>query len=440
MTRSVEAAEYAEREACKLPTADFQLQTADCGLQTANAHACYAPAVFSERLPWDAETNALSEEVARFRGESRPFIDLTVSNPTLAGLDYPTEELADALREAAAAKYDPNPSGILSAREALAEFLSSPGDEVSADDLVLTASTSEAYGYLLKLFCDPGDEVITPKPGYPLLEHLAALESVSLRFSAIEPLRGEKRTRWRHDLDSLAAACGDRTRFVSVVHPNNPTGNYVAEDEQRGIAAICSERSLPLVSDEVFYAFALGDEPLPPAMAALPVPLTFSLGGLSKSAGLPHWKLGWIRIGGDVARREEARRALELIADTYLSAATPVQVALPRILALAPLIRGRISERCRTNLAAVLRSMNHSSVDVLAPQGGWTVVLRLPRLCSDEELALRLLRENGVLVQPGYFYDFSNDGFVVLSLLCEPGEFGRGVEKLAAFLETHIGR
>jgi aspartate/methionine/tyrosine aminotransferase len=169
-------------------------------------------------------------------------------------------------------------------------------------------------------------------------------------------------------------------------------------------------------------------------------PLTFSLGGLSKSAGLPHWKLGWIRLGGEASRRTGARRALELIADTYLSAATPVQVALPRILAIAPLIRRRISERCRVNLATASRTLDHSSVDVLAPQGGWTVVLRLPRLCSDEELALRLLREREVLVQPGYFYDFATDGFVVLSLLCDPRQFARGAQAVAAFLDTHIGR
>src|SRR5947209_13655582 len=276
-----------------------------------------------------------------------PVIDLTETNPTRVGLPYPEAELAELLRRGAAPEYQPHPLGILAAREALAAALSTPGDAVSPDDLVLTASTSESYSYLFKLLADPGDEVLTAAPSYPLLDSLAALDSLVLRHVYLEPGR-----RFAFDVERVELALSDRTRLLALIHPGNPTGAFLSVPEQAAVLGLCASREVPLISDEVFFDFGLADDPLraPPA-AASGEALAFSLGGLSKSAGLPGWKLGWIRVGGPADLRRRALDALEMVADSYLSVSTPVQRALPGVLALAPRIRAAILERVRGNPA-----------------------------------------------------------------------------------------
>lgn len=359
--------------------------------------------MFSKRAHWSAPVNALTRERRRRGG----LLDLTVSNPTNAGLAYPHEELADALARGARASYDPDPRGILSAREALAAEL-----RCHPDDLVLTASTSEAYSFLFKLLTDPGDVVLTPTPSYPLLEHLASMELVELRTFAME-----FHQRWEiHDLP-----VDTRTRAIVVVNPNNPTGSFVTQREQDALAA----HGIPIISDEVFLDYPL--EGSGTSFAREDV-LTFTLGGLSKSAGLPHFKLGWIRVSGP--GRREALEALELIADNFLSVATPVQVALPDLLRIAPRIRSAISERTRTNLATLRRTFESvPAVRVLPVEGGWSAVIRVPRVQSDEELALAML-DRGVVVQPGYFFDFETEGHVVVSLLTPENVFAEGIVRL----------
>jgi aspartate/methionine/tyrosine aminotransferase len=354
--------------------------------------------VFSHRAHWSAPLNRLTLE-RRKRGE---LLDLTETNPTRA-FDYP--DLGDALSRGARAPYDPDPRGLLSARESLAAHL-----HCSADDLLLTASTSEAYSFLFKLLCDPGDEVLTPVPSYPLLEHLASLELVALRTFPMEFHR-----RWEiHDVP-----VSPHTRAIVVVNPNNPTGSFVRSYEQDALAA----HGLPIISDEVFLDYPLDSSGQTFVRDDV---LTFTLGGLSKSAGLPHFKLAWIRVSGP--GKEQALDALELIADNFLSVGTPVQVALPSLLEAGAEIRGRISARTRANLAT-LRSLATPSMHVLPVEGGWSAVIRVPRVMSDDELALALL-DRGVVVQPGYFFDFASEGYIVVSLLTREEVFGEGVRRV----------
>lgn len=357
--------------------------------------------MFSNRAHWSAPVNELTRERRR-RGE---LLDLTETNPTRAGLPYPHDELAEALARGARATYDPDPRGLRSAREALAEELG-----CDADDLLLTASTSEAYSFLFKLLTDPGDAVLTATPSYPLLEHLASLELVELRTFAMELHR-----RWEiHDVP-----VDGRTRAIVVVNPNNPTGSFVTPREQDALAAM----GIPIISDEVFLDYPLDASGTTFVRDDV---LTFTLGGLSKSAGLPHFKLAWIRVSGP--GKAEALEALELIADNFLSVATPVQVALPELLRIGPRIREAIAQRTRTNLAT-LRATLPPSMQVLPVEGGWSAVIRVPRVMSDEALAIALL-DRGVVVQPGYFFDFAQDGYLVVSLLTREDVFSEGVARL----------
>jgi alanine-synthesizing transaminase len=387
----------------------------------------------SSRFPWENPLNRLTRAVAERAARGLPTIDLTETNPTRVGISYPEEELAELLRRGAGPGYEPHPQGMPAAREALAAVLSTPGDEVSPDDLVLTASTSESYSYLFKLFADPGDEVLTAAPTYPLLDSLAALEALELRHVVLEPER-----RFAIDLDAVDSAMAGNTRLLVAVHPGNPTGTFLSVREQAGLSALCASRRIPLISDEVFADYALADPPADrpragPA-AASGEAVTFSLGGLSKGAGLPSWKLGWMRAGGPPALRRQALAALEHVADTYLSVATPVQRALPGVLELAPRIRAAILARLRANLSALRAALAGLPVQLLEPEGGWSAVLRVSGRSTDEDLVLEILDRAGVLVHPGYFFDFASDDFLVLSLLPEPGRFAEGARRLASFL------
>ena len=363
--------------------------------------------MFSRRAHWNAPINRLTLA----RAGRTDLLDLTQTNPTHAGIDYPLDELREALARGAAATYDPDPRGIRSAREALAA-----NHGCSPYDLVLTASTSEAYAFLFKLLGDPGDAILTATPSYPLLEHLASMELLELHSF---PLEFHKR--WAIDPARVAVALTPRTRAIVVVHPNNPTGSFLLDAEADAIAGF----GLPVISDEVFFDYTLDGSGTSIVREDV---LSFTLGGLSKSAGLPHFKLGWIRVSGP--GKTEAIAALELIADNFLSVATPVQVALPELLRIAPRIRESISRRTRENLDALRAAFATTpSTHVLPVEGGWSAVLRVPRVMSDEELALQLL-DRGVIVQPGYFFDFASDGYLVVSLLTERPVFDEGVRRM----------
>jgi aspartate/methionine/tyrosine aminotransferase len=359
--------------------------------------------MFSRRAQWNTPPNRLA--IARQRHPNA--LDLTESNPTRAGIDYPLDEISEAFARSARAAYDPDPRGLRSAREALAEHLN-----CDVDDLLITASTSEAYSFLFKLLTDPGDNVVTATPSYPLLEQLAHLELIEQRTFAMEFHK-----RW--EIDAAHAPIDARTRAIVVVNPNNPTGSYVTPEEQKALRGL----RVPIISDEVFLDYGDGG-----AFAGDDV-LTFNLGGLSKSAGLPHLKLGWIRAGGPGKR--EALDALELIADNFLSVATPVQVALPALLAIGARIRDAIRERTRASLETLERVLStRPHAQLLPVEGGWSAVVRVPQLESDEEFALRALEEHDVIVHPGYFFDFERDGYFVVSLLTPPATLEEGISRI----------
>lgn len=368
---------------------------------------------FSHRTNWNAAINRLTLARQR-RGDD--LLDLTQSNPTRAGIEYPLDELAEVMARASRAPYSPAPRGLRSAREALATAL-----RCDPDHLLITASTSEAYAFLFKLLCDADDEVIAAVPSYPLLEHISGLESIRVRSVPLEFHR-----RWQFDWQRVREAITDRTRAIVAVNPNNPTGSYVSPQEQEELARL----GLPIISDEVFIDYAL--EGTGSTFVRDDV-LTFTLDGLSKSAGLPHYKLAWIRVSGPPAARREAMAALELIADSFLSVATPVQAALPELMQLGARIQTAIAERALRNIQYLrAEARGVPSLHVLPVEGGWSAVLRLPVTESDEELALRLIENDGVLVHPGYFFDFQSNGYLVVSLLTEPQVFDEGLRRLLA--------
>lgn len=381
--------------------------------------------MFSQRLKWDVHANPISRLVAHKRSAGVPVLDLTESNPTHAGFSYSPEILAP-LVDLRALRYDPDPRGIQTAREAVASYYARRGPRIDSSRVLLTASTSEAYSYLFKLLADPGDEVLAPRPSYPLFEFLASLESVQVRQY---PLLYDGA--WHIDFEALERSVTPRTRAIVVVNPNNPTGSFLKMAEQERLESLCVSCGLAILSDEVFCDYPHGeDAQRVPTLVGERQALTFSMSGLSKISGLPQLKLGWIAVSGPSAR--EACERLEWIADTYLSVSTPVQLALPRLL-MAP-VRDEIRRRTAENLRWLLEVAQGTALNVLRAEGGWYAVVQVPRTRSEEEWVLTLLEHHDVLVQPGFFYDFESEAFLVLSLLTESAVFHEGVRLLLAIL------
>ena len=351
---------------------------------------------FSNRLPREHRPNALFEMLAEKLAAGIPILDLTESNPTRAGIDYPVGFLG-ALADERALSYEPEPFGLPAARLAIAQEYGT-----SFDRVIMTASTSEAYSWLFKLLCDPGDEVLVPRPSYPLFEYLARLESVAVRHYNVFYDHG-----WFIDFHTLERAIGERTRAIIVVNPDNPTGHFIRRHEVEQLSTLCARHDLPLISDEVFSDYLI--EPAADSVLTLQGIADFTLNGLSKLVGLPQMKLAWM-----ITKRPMPE--LEIIADTYLSVGTPVQVALPALLGLRRSIQRQIIERVRHNLGLVERK--------LVVEAGWYAVIPV---LDEEETALGLLRDRNVLVQPGYFYDFERSGYLVVSLLTRPEVFEEGI-------------
>lgn len=389
--------------------------------------------MFSSRLPWDAPRNRLSQAFEARRRAGAGILDLTESNPTRAGFSYPAEDLLAAVADARALVYEPAPAGLASARQAVAGWYRERGYAVDPSRILLTAGTSEAYAFLFKLLANPGEEVLVPVPSYPLFDHLAALESVRLRPYPLHYDHG-----WLVDTEALAAAVTPATRAVIVVSPNNPTGSYLKRRELEALIAVCSRHDLALIADEVFADYALGPDPdRAPSLAGCGEVLAFALNGLSKCAGLPQMKLGWIVAGGPDELRPGAFERLELIADAYLSVGAPVQHALPRLLEAGRPVQEQIAARVRANLEALTVLVGcHSECELLRVEGGWYAVLRVPRTRGEEDWCLELLERDGVLVQPGFFYDFPSEAFLVLSLLTPPEVFAEGVGRLLRRVQT----
>ena len=385
---------------------------------------------FSRRLPPHVELNALTHALARVRAAGVVVVDLTESNPTRAGIAYPAD-LLRGLGGRAALRYEPHALGLPSAREAVARDHARRGVSLDPGRIVLTASTSEAYAWLFKLLCDSGESVLVPRPSYPLFEHLARLEGV-----CTIPFGLEYHGRWAIDASFLDGAPAN-TRAVIIVSPNNPTGSYVSARDLEQVSALCRDRGWALIVDEVFADYPLeADAPLTDIAARSDV-LAFTLGGLSKSAGLPQLKLGWIVVGGPPEARAAALAALELIADSFLSVATPVQLAAGDLLERATSIRTQIHERVRANLATLRdAARSFAACEVLRTEGGWSAVIRVPATRSEEQLVLDLLEHEGILVHPGYFFDFPREAFVVVSLLPQSDIFREASMRLLRFANS----
>ena len=380
---------------------------------------------FSKRTGWDVAESGFAAAVREAQAGGRRLIDLTVSNPTVCGFSYDSAVVLGALRDDRALVYDPDPRGMRSAREAVAGYYADHGARsVDPDALVLTTSTSEGYGYLFRLLCDPGDEVLVAEPSYPLFDFLADLEDVRLRSYPLFYDYG-----WWIDFAELERRIGSRTRAIVVVHPNNPTGHGIRLAERVRLEEICLQHGLALIVDEVFldYPVEIGGAELS-SFAVGPHPvLTFILSGMSKIAGLPQMKVGWIAGFGPKGARGEALGRLEVVADTFLSMNAPAQLALPGWLAGRQEIQRQILGRVRSNLSGAKRG----GLDVLVVEAGWSATLRLEQRSGAGDLAVEVLRETGVLVHPGSFYGMAEGGRVVVSLIGLEGEFVEGVRLLS---------
>jgi aspartate/methionine/tyrosine aminotransferase len=383
--------------------------------------------MFSQRTCFDLTPNRLTEALASRRARGELVLDLTQSNPTSVGIPYP-QDVLQPLADPAGRLYEPCARGSEAVRTAVSRDFARRGLGVPPERLLLTASTSEAYAFLFKLLCDPGGEVLVPRPGYPLFDYLAALEGVrpvsySLAFD------GE----WHLDLAAVRERLTPLTRAVVVVSPANPTGQYLKRAELTALLALCAEHGLALISDEVFADFPAGDdERRVPSVAGHDGPaLAFALGGLSKSCGLPQVKLGWIAVSGPEAARDEALARLEIVADSFLSVGTPIQVAAPALLQRLPELQAPLRARVDRNREAVGRAFAPPCLaTLLASEGGWSAVVQVPATLSEEERVLRLLEKHGVLVHPGYFFDFPREAFLVLSLLSPSDVLDEGLLRL----------
>lgn len=414
--------------------------------------------MFAERTNWRLAANPFTRAVEEVRASGRRVLDLTVSNPTRVGLRYDTTAILNALQSERALDYDPQSKGLLSAREAVTRYYgrarglkASSVSRIDAERIVLTTSTSEGYSFVFRLLCNAGDELLVPKPSYPLFEFLADLQDVKLVPYPLIYDHG-----WQMDFHSLEKAVTARTRGVVVVHPNNPTGSYVHETEIGLLNAFCREHGLALIVDEVFLDYDLGTsgtkahfeggvdlsaERAAPSKARSfawnQEVLTFTLSGLSKISALPQMKVAWIVTSGPSNLVGEAMARLEVIADTYLSMNAPIQWAVPALLEQRQDIQAQLIQRVQFNLAELDRQLaTQTACQRLCVEGGWYAVLRVPVTRSDEELAIALVKEKEEVVHPGHFYDFPSDGYLVVSLIAEEKQFSEGIERTLEFLSS----
>jgi alanine-synthesizing transaminase len=387
--------------------------------------------MFSDRTNWKLTRNRFTTAFEEVRAAGREVLDLTISNPTRAGFDYDEAAILAALSSSRAMDYDPQPKGLLEAREAVSGYYGEHATtELDPEQLILTTSTSEGYSYVFRLLCNPGDEVLIPKPSYPLFEFLADLQDVKLVPYPLIYDHG-----WQIDFPSIAKAVSPRTRAVVVVHPNNPTGSYVKPNERDALNRFCAEHDLALVGDEVFLDYA-HDGRSRSSLALNREVLTFTLSGLSKVSALPQMKVAWMVASGPTAQWKDAVARLEVIADTYLSMNAPIQWAVPILLQQRKSMQKQLLDRVLANLTELDRQLAaRKACQRLGVEGGWYAVLRVPVTGSDEDLTIELLRSKSVLVHPGHFYDFPGEGHLVLSLIGPRGEFAEGIRRVLEIVD-----
>jgi len=385
--------------------------------------------MFSHRTAWNLEPNPLSKALADRLSSGKPVIDLTESNPTKCGFHFEAEQVLAALSHPGSLNYEPVPQGLLPARNAVVDYYRSRQCLVNVNDIFLTTSTSEAYSFLFRTLCNPGDEVLIPQPGYPLFNFLADIQDVAtLPYPLIYDYG------WQIDFHALQRVVSPRTRAIVVVNPNNPTGHFCKTDDMHPLNQICVEGDLAIIADEVFLDFSLGKE-IPRSFAANDKALTFTMSGLSKISGLPQMKVAWLIATGPETLKQQAVARLEMIADTYLSMNTPMQLALPALLELRHDFQQQCIERTRNNLAQLDELLSTQKLCTrLNPEGGWYVVIKVPVTGGDDDFALELLGTHGVYVHPGHFYDFVGDGYVVVSLIPPEPAFATGTQALVALI------
>jgi alanine-synthesizing transaminase len=399
--------------------------------------------MFADRTNWNLTPNRLSEALAEHLAAGKRLYDLSASNPTEGGFEYDSESVLQALGNETALTYVPDPKGLQRARQAVAEYYAGRGDEVSVEDIILTTSTSEAYSFVFRTLCNPGDELLVPAPSYPLFGFLADIHDIRLVKYPLLYDYG-----WQIDFHALEQAITPRTRGAIVVNPNNPTGHFVKPEDLATLNEICSARDMALVADEVFLDFAYGDANTrrevvknsrprgaagrkPGSLAVNAGALTFTMSGLSKIAGLPQMKAAWLVASGPEELKTKALERLEVIADTYLSMNAPVQLALPELLQQRHGFQKQVTARVRRNVAELDRQLSQKkSCSRLEIEGGWYAVLRVPATRSDDDLAVELLTSKGIYVHPGHFYDFSTDGYLIVSLIMQEREFSEGIRRL----------
>jgi alanine-synthesizing transaminase len=382
--------------------------------------------VFADRTNWNLKANPLSEALAQHRAAGKPLLDLTASNPTECGFTYDSRAILQTLANPASLTYDPDPRGLLSARRAVAAYYAARSAEVSADSIILTTSTSEAYSFVLRTLCNPGDEILIPEPSYPLFAFLADIQDVKLVPYPLDYDYG-----WQINFHALQRAITPRTRGVVAVHPNNPTGHFTKPHELEKLNEICFSRNLAIIADEVFLDFTLQESQSPFTLAQNDRVLAFTMSGLSKISGLPQMKAAWLVTDGPEQLKSQALARLEIIADTYLSMNAPVQHAIPALLEQRRSFQAQLLTRARKNLAESDRQLaTQRSCARLVVEGGWYAVLRVPATRSDEDLAIELLSRKNIYVHPGHFYDFSSEGFLIVSLITRGEEFAEGLKRL----------
>ncbi len=383
---------------------------------------------FSHRTNWPSSSNPLMANLQSLRDGNQKILDLTESNPTQCRFQYPADKILAALSSPDNLIYQPDSKGISKAREAISRYYQEQGADVPPENIFCTSSTSEGYSYLFRLLADPQDGVLFPQPSYPLFACLGDLDNVELTYYPLKYNDG-----WQIDFSQLKKRIRNNSKAVVLVNPNNPTGSYVKGEEVRALNAICQENNLALISDEVFFDFALSADSRRTSLVNNSEVLTFVLSGLSKTLALPQMKLSWITVSGPDALVQEAIRRLEIISDTYLSVNTPVQNALPEWLEDREEIQKEVVERLWQNLTCLeeaVRAAGNEGISVLKPEGGWYAVLRLPEGIDEEEFALNLLKEEAVFVHPGYFFDFAEGAHLVLSLLPVEDIFAEGVKRI----------
>jgi len=385
--------------------------------------------MFANRTNWELTQNKISGILENFKKEGKTVLDLTESNPTNCGFAYPEKELQGALINPSNMRYTPSTKGILSAREAVAQYYKGKHIDVSPDQIFLTSSTSEGYSFLFRLLADPGETMLFPCPSYPLFEFLVGLNDLEMEFYPLQ-----YQNKWSMNFPALRKMITPRARGVILVNPNNPTGSYVKRDEVAALNALCKEHQLPIISDEVFYDYTFEPHQHFPSLASNDEHLTFVLGGLSKTLGLPQMKLSWIVVNGPEELIARTMARLEIIADTYLSVNAPAQNALASWMQLRSVIQNEIMTRARINRDHAFKQFaNSNAAACLNAEGGWYVILRLAEEIDEETLTEELLTRHGVYVHPGYFFNFATGSHVILSLLPKPEVFQEGIKRIIKY-------